>query len=265
MAARSNPAAMPPARDSGHPLSPAYLAMLPMFLCYELSLSELGGARRNAAEVLLGLWLEPVRPWADGIRWGMLAAFALVALYFCRAHAIRVRDAVARIWLEGLVAALTLGPLLIGMTALATRWTDRLDVSWDSSRAAPGLATGAFFFGGAVYEELVFRVGLYGLFYWTFVRVARGLNWGEREQRLFAEPIALVGSAIFFAGFHFRRFTHWLWDGGMEFSAPLFLWLACAGILLGLIYRLRGPGVAAWAHGLFNLGLLVGIDPDVLA
>ncbi|MEO6711697.1 MAG: CPBP family glutamic-type intramembrane protease, partial [Planctomycetota bacterium] len=185
--------------------------------------------------------------------------------YFCRAHAIRVREAVARIWLEGLVAALTLGPLLIGMTALATHWTDRLDVSWDSSRAAPGLATAGFFFGGAVYEELVFRVGLYGLFYWTFVRVARGLNWGEREQRLFAEPIALVGSAIFFAGFHFRRFTHWLWDGGMDFSAPLFLWLACAGILLGLIYRLRGPGVAAWAHGLFNLGLLVGIDPDVLA
>ena len=37
-----------------------------------------------------------------------------------------------------------------------------------------------------------------------------------------------------------------------------------AGILLGLVFRLRGPGVAAWAHGLFNVALLVGVDPDVL-
>ncbi len=265
MGARTKPAAQRAPEGEGHPLSPAYLAMLPMFLCYEIGVRELGGARHNAAEVLLGLWLTPLGEWADGIRWGLLAAFAIVALYLCRQRAVRVREALARIWLEGLVAALTLGPLLVAMTALATRWTDRLDVSWDSSRAVPNLATAAFLFGGAVYEELVFRVGLYGLFYWTLVRVARALEWGERGGRWFADAGALVGSATFFAAFHFRRFTHWLWDGGMDYSAPLFAWLTCAGLLLGLIYRLRGPGVAAWAHGLFNLGLLVGIDPDVLA
>lgn len=265
MGARKQVAAKPSPHAEGHPLSPAFLAMLPMFLCYELGVRELGGARRNGAEVLLGLWLGPLHAYADGIRWGLLAAFAVVALHLCRQRAIRVREAVARIWLEGLVAALTLGPLLVGMTALATRWTDRPEVNWDSSRAGPSLATAGLLFGGAVYEELVFRVGLYGLFYWVFVRVARALEWSESKGRWFAEAIALGASAAFFAAFHFRRFTHWMWDGGMEFSAPLWLWLFCAGLLLGLIYRLRGPGVAAWAHGLFNLGLLVGIDPDVLA
>ena len=248
-----------------HPLSPAYLAMLPMFLCYEFGLRELGGTRHNAAEVLLGLWLAPFDAWADGIRWGLLAGFGIIALYLCRKHRIRVRETLARIWLEGLVGALTLGPLLVGMTALATRWTERLDVSWDSSRATPSLATAGVLFGGAVYEELVFRVGLYGLFYWTFVRVARSLQWNESLGRWFGEACALLGSALFFAAFHFSRFTHWLWTGGTDFSTPLFLWLSCAGLLLGLLYRWRGPGVAAWAHGLFNLGLLVGIDPDVLA
>src|SRR5688572_21544662 len=152
MGARTQPAQARETESDGHPLSPAFLAMLPMFLCYELSLLEFAGTRRNAAEVLLGLWLEPLRERADGIRWGLLAGFAVVALYLCRKRGIRVREALARIWLEGLVAALTLGPLLVGMTALASRWTDRLDVSWDSSREVPGLATAGFFFGGAVYE-----------------------------------------------------------------------------------------------------------------
>ena len=40
---------------------------------------------------------------------------------------------------------------------------------------------------------------------------------------------------------------------------------ALAGILLGLLFRWRGPGVAAWSHGLFNLALLLGIDPDVVS
>jgi hypothetical protein len=251
--------------SSRHALSPAYLAMLPMFLAYELGLRELGGSKRNAAQELLGLWLLPLREHADGIRWGLLAAFAIVALYFCRQHGIRVREAAARIWLEGLVVALTLGPALVGLTALAARWLPRLDVSWDASRAPPGLAVAGFLFGGSVYEELVFRIGLYGILCWTGVRVARALGGSERAARWSAELFALAGSSCGFAAFHFERFTRWLWPGGMEFSGPMFLWLVLAGLLLGLVYRWRGPGVAAVAHGLFNLALLVGIDPDVLA
>jgi membrane protease YdiL (CAAX protease family) len=120
-------------------------------------------------------------------------------------------------------------------------------------------------FGGAVYEELVFRVGVYGLLYWIGVRAVRALRAREWSARFAAEALALVGSSCAFAAFHFEVFTGWLWAGGLPFSSAMFLWLAFAGLLLGLIYRLRGPGVAAVAHGLFNLGLLVGIDPDVLA
>jgi len=248
-----------------HALSPAYLAMLPMFLAYELGVRELGGARRNAAQEFLGLWMSPLREHADGIRWGLLAAFAVVALYLCRRRKIRVIDAAARIWLEGVLVALTLGPILVGLTALAARWVPRLDVSWDASRASPGLAVAGLLFGGSVYEELVFRIGLYGILFWTAVRAVRSLGAGEIAARWSAELFALVGSSCGFAAFHFERFTGWLWSGGLEFSAPMFLWLVLAGLLLGLVYRWRGPGVAAVAHGLFNLALLVGIDPDVLA
>ncbi len=265
MTKKQGAAAPEEAESTRHSLSAAYLAMLPMFVAYELAVRELGGERRNSAEVLLGLWLSPLGPWVDGIRGGLLGAFAFVALYRCRKQAIRVREFAARIWLEGLVAALTLGPALVGLTSLAASWTDHLDVTWDSSRAQPGLALAGFVFGGAVYEELVFRIGLHGLLFWTFVRAARMCGAGDRVGRWSGETLALLGSSLCFAAFHFSRFTHWLWDGGAQFSSAQFAWLFCAGLLLGVVYRWRGPGVAALAHGLFNLALLVGIDPEVLA
>ena len=177
-----------------------------------------------------------------------------------------MREAVAREWLEGLVVALTLGPALVLLTAAAAGWSDHgLDVAWDSSREPAGLAFASYLFGGAVYEELLFRIGLYGLFFWTSLRVARLVGLPESPARWSAEALALSGSAVFFAAFHFQRFTRWLWDGGLDYTPASFAWMVFAGLLLGLIYRWRGPGVAAWAHGLFNLALLVGIDPDVLA
>ena len=248
----------------GHALSPAWLSMLPMFACYELAVRQYDGARRNGAEVLLSLWLSPLGEWADGVRLGLIAAFTVVALHLCRRHGVRVRESLARIWLESCVAALTLGPALVGVTALWMRWTDQIDVAWDSSRSAPELGTAALVFGGSVYEELVFRIGLYGLLYWTLVRALRLLKVSERPAIWGADLLALTGSALGFAAFHFRRFTYLLWEGGAAFTWPAFLWLASAGLLLGILYRMRGPGVAAGAHALFNLGLLIGIDPDVL-
>ena len=248
----------------GHPLSPAFLAMLPLFAAYEFSLVAGGGARRNASEVVLGLWLAPFGSHADGVRIALLVAAIPVALYFCRAGGIRVRESVARIWLEAMVAALTLGPALVATTALCLRLLGLESVSWDASRDGPTAAQAALVFGGAVWEELLFRIGLYGLLYWTFVRAARLLGLGADGGRRLADVLALALSALAFAAFHFRRFTHWLWEGGIAFSWPTFLWISGAGVLLGLIYRLRGPGVAAGAHGLFNLGLLIGIDPEVL-
>ena len=80
MAARKQ-APVAPADDSPrHALSTAFLAMLPMFVAYELGVRALGGTRRSAAEVLLGLGLTPFGAWSEGIRWGLLAAFAVVAL-----------------------------------------------------------------------------------------------------------------------------------------------------------------------------------------
>ena len=78
-----------------------------------------------------------------------------------------------------------------------------------------------------------------------------------------AELWGLLGSSALFACAHLAAFTAWLGPGGESYNGSVFTWRLLAGILLGLVFRWRGPGVAAWAHGLFNLALLVGAGPDV--
>ena len=74
---------------------------------------------------------------------------------------------------------------------------------------------------------------------------------------------AALGSAAFFAAFHLAPFVGWLGRGGESFDAAVFSYRFLAGLLLALVFRWRGPGVAAWTHGWFNLALLIGAGPDV--
>jgi hypothetical protein len=181
-----------------------------------------------------------------------------------RARSQRIRTQLSRIVLEGVAAAVLLGPALVGGLTLLAPWVGTLDVSWDATRAPPSLAQAALVAGGAAWEELAFRVGTYGLIFLAVRRLCAAVGAGPSLSRWSAEIAGLSGSALAFAAFHFRDFTGWLWNGGLEFTPAGFTWLALAGILLGVLFRWRGPGVAAWAHGLFNLALLIGIDPDVL-
>jgi CAAX prenyl protease-like protein len=249
-------------RLRGMPL--AFLAMLPLALVYEWGLRASGAARPNAAQVLLSLWLAPFGDFAVAARWVVLVALGLLAFGLARHEGSRVRAGVARILLEGLLAAVLLGPLLVGAMALLGERFGRLELAWDPARGAPGLAQAALVFGGAFWEELAFRVGLYSLLFLGFRLAASRLKFSLGAARWIAEGLALGGSAAFFAAFHFQAFTGWMWSGGLAFSAAGFTWLFLAGMLLGILYRWRGPGVAAWAHGWFNLALLIGIGPDVL-
>ncbi len=78
-----------------------------------------------------------------------------------------------------------------------------------------------------------------------------------------ADGLAIAASATVFAASHLGVFTQVLGPGGEPFRAGVFTWRLLAGILLGTLFRWRGPGVAAWAHALFDLFLSIGAGPDV--
>ena len=148
--ARSAPEAVGPEveRRRLKRLSISFLAMLPLFDAYEWAVVETGGERRNAAELLLGLPLLPLGDAAAVVRPCLLGLCALAAFVVTRRRGVPVRVGTARVFLEGLLAALVMGPVLIGGMALfGDRWP-AFDVSW-TPPAPPGLARAALAAGGA--------------------------------------------------------------------------------------------------------------------
>lgn len=242
-------------------LSLGWLAMLPMFVAYELALLHFGGTRRNTGELILGLALQPLGSHAALERWIGLASVAVFALIVALRRGASVLPSLARIVLEGLGFAVVLGPVLV---LLSSALGHQLDVSWSPSATSAGVADAAMLFGGAAWEELFFRVGCYSFAYWLAARFWSALDGSAALGRALGELVGLASSSCLFAAAHFERFTRWIGPGGRPWDASAFTWYALAGVLLGLLFRWRGPGVAAWTHGAFNVALWIGADPDVV-
>jgi hypothetical protein len=97
--------------------------------------------------------------------------------------------------------------------------------------------------GAGLYEELLFRVLLVG-----------SLAWGGRrllKNTVMAGLVATIVGAIVFSGFHY------VGPYGDPLELGSFAFRAVAGLLFSLLYLLRGFGIAAWTHALYDL-MLVG-------
>jgi hypothetical protein len=238
-----------------------YLAMLPLLAAYEIALAS-GSPTRNVAEVLLSLPLIGLGSGADAVRRGLLVACAFAAAWSCFHSELGLFQRLWRVILEGAAFAAILGPVLIlnlhwiGIQHLSTALRTPI------SGTVPRISEAARLAGGAAYEEIVFRIGVQSLCYLFGLRVLHFLSAAERPARFGAEVFSVLAAAGVFACAHLAAFTAPLGPGGEVFDAAIFTWRALSGILLSCIFRWRGPGVAAWTHGLFNLALFLGAGPD---
>lgn len=237
---------------------------LPLFLAYEWGLpaaAEVMG--RNTSEMMLTRALAGLGDREHLARWGILAAIALVAFARARWKEGALAPSVLRTGLEGVLAAVLLGPLLIGLIS----WfgVAPLDFQLSTGELTPGpsLGVAARVLGGAIWEELAFRVVAYSLLYLFALRLATFFGVGRTAGHLSADLFAILLSSLAFAAFHLETFTRWLGAGDEAYDGPTFLWRLLAGVLFAGLYRWRGLGVVAWAHGLFNLAVLLGADPGV--
>jgi membrane protease YdiL (CAAX protease family) len=262
--ASSSPGAWSAARLSGEghqrSLALGLLAMLPMLLAYELALEAEPGLLRNHCELALFRAFSPLGDRLADVRRLVLVGTVIIAGALCFRRRIALAPSLARVFLEGLAGAVLLGPAL----AFGVRLFGGIPETIAGPPIDPGLVLAGRVFGGAAYEELLFRVLLYGGVFFLARRVAIFFGIGERAAPWVAEVLALLTSALVFAGAHIAAWNSWLGPGGEPFSTPVFIWRVLAGILLALLFRWRGPGVAAWTHGLFNLALLIGAGPQIL-
>jgi hypothetical protein len=99
--------------------------------------------------------------------------------------------------------------------------------------------------GAGIYEELLFRVILVSALAWLARRVFR---WNVTSSAAFA---VLVGALIFSA-------FHYIGPYGDRLELGSFTFRAVAGVLFSGLYLLRGFGITAWTHALYDVFLAVG-------
>ena len=251
----------PAGRPLERGLALGFLAMLPLFAAYEASLAP-GGAR-NVAELVVSLPLAPFGEAATPARRVALVLAALVAAWAVFERELGLAARVWRIVREGALAAVAIGPLLYLSLRISGAPLDGAVLRAPAPDTA-AVARAAFLAGGSAWEELVFRVGLQSLFFTLAIGVVRFLGAERaRPARLAADALSIVAGALVFAAAHLAPFVAPFGTGGERFDASVFTWRTLAGILLGVLFRWRGPGVAAWAHAFFNLATSIGAGADV--
>lgn len=250
--------------EGGHQRSLALglVAIAPLLLAYEAALASQPGLHRNLAELALFRALAPLGDAVSLLRPALEATMVLLALVLCFRRRVALVPSVGRILLEGALAAVALGPLLALSMRLFEGHPPGLGAAGPA--ATPELAVAGRLAGGAAYEELLFRVLAYGAVFMLARRVALFFGSGERAAAWAADGAAVLLTSLAFAALHLERVALHLGPGGEAYDPYVFLWRLLAGILLALLFRWRGLGVAAWCHAFFNLALLLGAGAEVL-
>jgi membrane protease YdiL (CAAX protease family) len=98
--------------------------------------------------------------------------------------------------------------------------------------------------GAGIYEELLFRVVLVGLLAWGAKKL---LGW----RPLHAGIAATVLGALVFSAFHY------IGPYGDPLDVYSFAFRTIAGLFFSGLYLLRGFGITAWTHALYDVFLLL--------
>lgn len=139
-------------------------------------------------------------------------------------------------YVTGTLTGLLLGGIVIGAAPAALPF---------QGLAGQGFATQLMVsLGAGIYEELLFRVIMVGAIAWAGRRL---LGWSSTRSGLLA---TLLG-ALIFSGFHY------IGPYGDAWTLGSFTFRTIAGLLFSGLYLLRGFGITAWGHALYDVVLML--------
>jgi hypothetical protein len=237
---------------------------LPVFLAYQLGVVFL--KVKNASDPVTG----PLLQLSNGNREAYLGLTVAIGVLFAavfaiagRGHAFRIEKFV-QIALEGLVYA-------VGMRFAASYVVGKLAIAAASTAGATVAAAGhmdlmtgvVMSMGAGFYEELAFRVVLFGLgakaLVWLFARQQQqqqhlGLVEGSSRLSLRAVLLMLAWSLVAAAVFSGVHYIGAIRD---PFELSSFIFRLVLGLALTLIFVTRGFAAAVWAHALYDVWVMV--------
>ena len=224
----------------------AILFALPLLVSYEVlawALAGTDGGVRNGADVLLK-WMFVGVGGQRGLLFFdvlLLGVGAVLVARDLRRHGGGVSPRIfAAMLAESAVLAVLVG-LVVGQ---ATRTL----LEHLSMPGLDGLGFGTqlmLSLGAGIYEELLFRVILVGALAQAGRRL---LGWSPGA----AGAMAATVGALVFSGFHY------IGPYGDQFTLASFMFRALAGLVFSVLYLVRGFGVTAWTHALYDIFVTIG-------
>lgn len=226
---------------------------LPLLALYEVlaaALSNGGNGVRNGADVLLKSVFERMLGPQGQLVFGVLLLGTMLTLIVRDRR--RVSDGLKAgtfvlMLAESTALAAVFGTVVGLLTAqlVGTLVGGGVGLSAGSSLDGVGWPTALMVsLGAGLYEELLFRVILVSALLWSAKRV---FGWGPVASALFAT----VTGAFVFSAFHY------VGPYGDQLELGSFIFRALAGIAFSSLYIVRGFGITAWTHALYDVMLLV--------
>ena len=136
-------------------------------------------------------------------------------------------------FVEGALYAVALGPMVL---FVLTRTLQFGGFSANFGHLFPKIVMSC---GAGLYEEVVFRLLILGGIFFLFRDVVE-------IKPFVAGVLALLLSSAVFSAAHFLA-------GSETFHWGRFVYRLLAGVVLGVIFLVRGFGIAAWTHALYDV------------
>ena len=208
-------------------------------------LSYTSGGVRNGADVLIKTAFIAVAGTYGPLLFGLVVVGASIWLIRRDIRA-NGRDLAPRVFLgmagESLLLALVFGTVVGTLTA---RLLSPFAIVSDGPLGSMGWATQLMVsLGAGIYEELLFRV----------VLVSALAFAGQRLLKLRTIPAGVF--AVIVGAFIFSAF-HYIGPYGDDLAVGSFVFRMIGGMVFSAMFLLRGFGITAWTHALYDVLLLV--------
>lgn len=251
----SPPGASPPDRRAYLPATRTatygFLSALPLFVLYEVGIALVNQGRMAQIRVGADVWIKQLLALFGDFGHLALGAAVLAigfAVFYAERGArppLRARYfglMVAESALYAVVCALLVGGFVGWLLLMAPSGASQQSIGGQGLMASLALSIGA-----GLYEELVFRVILVGGLFWLLRRVRPTL----------AKPLAYVIAALI--GAFLFSLVHYLGVYGDDFTLASFAFRFLFGLVFNAIFLLRGFGIAAWTHALYDVFVVTGV------
>lgn len=209
--------------------------VMPLWLAYEVLRNKYLPLQRNLAEHWMIQALDELPDLLlDFVRLAIIVGVVLAARSIHKRRIPWLRVGMV-ILLEGVVYGLMLGPVGEQMTQ------HFLLSASPASEELIGNLIGSL--GAGIYEELLFRFVLLSALGWLFFRVSETFS----VPKWLGAVAAILASSLLFSLFHYNL--------PQAFEPRVFVFRTMAGILLGVLFLVRGIGVCVYTHAMYDVFL----------